>query len=226
MVKWFSNGVELNSPSPQQCVNVISELLKPDVNHVSIRLSSSAPDSTVVLLSQLYRIGLRQLEIHNSPLNDGCAYSISQSVSNNQLKLLDVRNTSLTSNGLTILAGAVKIDTSIERLVLSDEKINDEDIQQICEVVVANETLKDLTLSNCDITDNGIIDLSTSLQYNNTMTSLDLRRNLFTADGVYHLLEVLATSNSIKKVEIGKEHEGSSQKFKKYELIKNKLLFS
>ena len=113
---WYSNIglVQLNSPTPQDCVDVISQLAT-DIQHVRIDLQSSSPVSTVLLLSQIHQTKIRELFIADTSLDEQHMYCITQCLLNNQLKRLWLRNT---SNLLSSLTAAVSINTSLEELQL------------------------------------------------------------------------------------------------------------
>ena len=108
---WYSTGgVRLHSLTPQDCVNVISQL----VTDIQIYLYTSSPESTVLLLSQIHQTKIRELLIVGTSLDEQHMYCITQCLLNNQLKRLYLFNTKLTSN---LLSAAVSINTSLERVI-------------------------------------------------------------------------------------------------------------
>ena len=222
---WYSTGlVQLYSPTPQDCVNVISELVT-DIQHDSIYLDSSSPESTVLLLSQIHQTKIRELEIDNTSLDEQHMYCITQCLLNNQLKRLWLWNTELTSNLLSSLTAAVSINTSLERLQLEYEEITEDDVGRISKLLTVNKTLQRLDLYYCGISDSGIQSLSSSLLHNNTLTELDLRHNQFTSAGIQYLFHLLTTNNTIKRLYIDRKHESSSEQLNEYTQIKDRLVF-
>ena len=229
-MNWFSDGeVRLDSPTPQDCVDVISQLAT-DIQHDRISLHSSSPESTVLLLSQIHQTKIRKLEIYNTSLDEQHMYCITQCLLNNQLKRLYLINTKLTSNLLSSLTAAVSINTSLERLELVREEITEDDVGRISKLLTVNKTLQRLDLYNCGISDSGIQSLSSSLLHNNTLTELDLRRNnKFTSAGIQYLFHLLTTNNTIKRLYIDYKHRNSSEQFKEYSQytqIKDRVVFS
>ena len=220
---WSSNGVQLHSPTPQDCVDVISQLAT-DIQHDRIYLRYSSPESTVLLLSQIHQTKIRELEIYNTSLDEQHMYCITQCLLNNQLKRLYLYNTKLTSNLLSSLTAAVSINTSLERLELAREEITEDDVGCISKLTV-NKTLQRLYLYNCGICDSGIQSLSSSLLHNDTLTELDLRDNQFTSAGIQYLFHLLTTNNTIKRLYIDEEHRSSSEQLKEYTQIKDRLVF-
>ena len=225
---WGSTGlVQLISPTPQDCVDVISELAT-DIQHEydRIYLHSSSPESTVLLLSQIHQSSIRKLWIAHTSLDEQHIYCITQCLLNNQLKELCLNNTKLTSNLLSSLTAAVSINTSLERLELAYEEIIEDDVGRISKLLTANETLQKLHLINCGISDSEIQSLSSSLLHNDTLTELNLRRNQFTSAGIQYLFHLLTTNNTIKRLVIDYKHRNSSEQLKEYTQIKDRLVFS
>ena len=224
-VIWFSNEVQLISPTPQDCVDVISQLAT-DIQHDRISLYSSSPESTVLLLSQIHQTKIRELLIADTSLDEQHMYCITQCLLNNQLKGLYLRNTKLTSNLLSSLTAAVSINTSLERLELAYEEITEDDVGHISKLLTVNKTLQRLDLNYCDISDSVVQSLSSSLLHNNTLTELDLRGNQFTSAGIQYLFHLLTTNNTIKRLVIDYKHRSSSEQLKEYTQIKDRLVFS
>ena len=223
---WYSTGVELYSPTPQDCVDVISQLAT-DIQHDRIDIYTSSPESTVLLLSQIHQTKIRELEILATSLDEQHMYCITQCLLNNQLKRLRLWDTKLTSNLLSSLTAAVSINTSLERLQLWREEITEDDVGRISKLLTVNKTLQSLVLYNCGISDSGVQSLSNSLLHNNTLTVLNLcGHNQFTSAGIQYLFHLLTTNNTIKRLVIDKEHRSSSEQLKEYTQIKDRLVFS
>ena len=222
---WYRTRVQLNSPTPQDCVDVISQLAT-DIQYDYISLHYSSPESTILLLSQIHQTKIRELWIDNTSLDEQHMYCITQCLLNNQLKILDLYNTKLTSNLLSSLTAAVSINTSLEILELWREEITEDDVGRISKLLTVNKTLQRLDLNYCGISDSGIQFLSSSLLHNNTLTELDLRYNQFTSAGIQYLFHLLTTNNTIKRLVIDYKHRSSSEQLKEYTQIKDRLVFS
>ena len=222
---WSSTVVHLTSPTPQDCVDVISQLAT-DMQHDRIDLWYSSPESTVLLLSQIHQTKIRELKIADTSLDEQHMYCITQCLLNNQLKRLYLWNTKLTSNLLSSLTAAVSINTSLEILQLGREEITEDNVGRISKLLTVNKTLQSLVLYNCGISDSGIQSLSSSLLHNNTLTELNLSHNQFTSAGIQYLFHLLTTNNTIKQLVIDKEHRNSSEQLKEYIQIKDRLVFS
>ena len=219
---WYSDGVRLYSPTPQDCVDVISQLVT-DIQHDRVYLHYSSPESTVLLLSQIHQTKIRELEIDNTSLDEQHMYCITQCLLNNLLKELYLNNTKLTSNLLSSLTAAVSINTSLERLRLAYVDITEDDVGRISKLLTVNKTLRKLDLIDCGIGDSGIQSLSSSLLHNDTLTELNLRGNQFTSAGIQYLFHLLTTNNTIKRLYIDYKYRSSSKQLKEYTQIKDRL---
>ena len=220
---WSSTEVALNSPTPQDCVNVISDLELATDDSIYLRYSS--PESTVLLLSQIHQTKIRELVIADTSLDEQHMYCITHCLVNNQLKRLWLFNIKLNSNLLSSLTAAVSINTSLEILQLEHEEITEDDVNHISKVLTVNKTLQKLYLRNCGISDSVVQSLSSSLLHNNTLTVLNLCRNQFTSAGIQYLFHLLTTNNTIKRLYIDSKHESSSEQLKEYTQIKDRLIF-
>ena len=220
---WESIEVQLDSPTPQECVDVISELAS-NIEYESVCLYSSSPESTVLLLSQIHQTKISKLWIAYTSLDEQHMYCITQCLLNNQLTELWLWDTKLTSNLLSSLTAAVSINTSLEILQLVNVEITEDDVSHISKLTV-NKTLQRLDLINCGINDSGIQSLSSSLLHNNTLTELDLRRNQFTSAGIQYLFHLLTTNNTIERLFIDSKHRSSSEQLNEYTQIKDRLIF-
>ena len=224
---WYSYGVvQLNSPSLQDCVDVISQLITQmsNIKHDRVYLQYSFPDSTLLFLSQMYLTGVKELRISHTPINEEHMYCITHCLLNNQLKHLHLYNTKLTSNVLSILANAT--NTSLKTLEIAAEEITEYDVNCIGEILMVDKALQRLELWNCGITDNGIRSLSNCLLKNNTLVELNLCHNPFTSAGIQYLFCLLTTNNTIKRLVIDRElYKSSSEQLKEYTHIKHRLVF-
>ena len=223
---WGSIGlVELSSPTPQDCVDVISQLVT-DIQHDKIYLHSSFPESTVLLLSQIHQTKIRKLEIVDTSLDEQHTYFITQCLLNNQLKRLHLNNTKLTSNILSSLTAAVSVNTSLEILQIEREKIIEDDVSHISKSLTVNKTLKRLDLFGCGISDSGVQCISSSLLHNDTLFELNLRGNEFTSAGIQCLFHLLTTNNTIRQILLDYKYKSSSEQLEEYTKIRHRLFFS
>ena len=178
-VDWYSDWVCLNSPSPVDCEEVISEL---NNNHKRIELTSSSTHSTIVLLSspKLYTLTLKKLVIDDTPLPHDCIQYLCQLLTNNK---------------------------SIQELVIWDNSISDRGVADICKVLEHNSTITSLNLShNPLITSASAQALSHLLLNNSTLSELDLRWTSLSSESVLLLLQSLSVNKNMEKLRLDDRH--------------------
>ena len=196
-VYWYSNSVELYSPSPVHCEEVISKL---NNNHKRIELISSSTHSTVVLLSspKLYTLTLRELEIWRTPLPHDCIQYLCQLLTNNK---------------------------SIQELEIWDNSISDRGVADICKVLEHNSTITILNLSyNPLITSASAQALSHLLLNNSTLSELNLSGTSLSSESLLLLLQSLSANKNMKRLTLDYRHEKTCiNTYLYYHLIRHRV---
>ena len=151
-MNWVSTGVDLYSPSPQQCTSVVSELIDelPNVQHYEIYLRSSSADSTLLLLSQLHQTETRLVVISNTPLNDEHIYCLTQCLQlSNKLEELVLNNCNITDNGVKSLSNSLLHNNTLTRLYLDNNpQISSDGIQHLLHLLYNNKTIEYLVIDS------------------------------------------------------------------------------
>ena len=107
------------------------------------------------------------------------------------------RENQLSPVGTQILADAVRQNTTLEQLYISNYNLGTEGVRILAEALSAgnNKTIKQLCLGSNKIHDGGAIHLATMLEGNRTITHLYLSANDVSDQGFQRLMEVLCTTN-------------------------------
>ena len=196
-VNWVSDSVELLSPSPVDCEEVISKL---NNNHERIELNHSSTHSTVVLLSspKLYTLTLRELEIWGTPLPHDCIQYLCQLLTNNK---------------------------SIQVLYICSDSISDRGVADICKVLEHNSTITSLNLYNNPlITSASAQALSHLLLNNSTLSELNLRGTSLSSESLLHLLQSLSANKNMKRLTLDNRHkEACIKTYPNYHLIQDRV---
>ena len=247
-----SGSVTLRSPTPSQCITVIKELSNDTTQCEEIRLHSSSTDSTIILLSQLHNTNVKTLRICDTQLTMDTIQCLCNVINNNKLEFLYLHNTSLsTSGGVYLLTDAISTNTSLRELWLYGDRLTEDDMRNISQILTNNTTLQGLDLRYCNITDDGLIQLSNGLTHNNTLkelningnklitsttavcniinnsslTHVDLWNTSLPSDSIPQLLDTLSTNNTIKRLAINGQHKKRCQQHKNYQHIQHRLDF-
>ena len=198
-VNWGSDSVDLSSPSPVDCEEVISKL---NNNHKRIRLDYSSTHSTIVLLSspKLYILILRELVIYDTPLPHDCVQYLCQLLINNK---------------------------SIQELVIWYHSISDKGVADICKVLEHNSTITSLDLyKNRLITSASAQALSHFLLNNSTLSELDLRDTSLSSESLLLLLQSLSANKNMKRLRLDKRHkETCINTYPNYHLIQDRVVW-
>ena len=143
-----------------------------------ICLLSSHPDSTVAIISNLNKCTVWRLDVLNTPLNSNCVSILSETLKTNKTILeLWLRFSPLTADGIKQITDVLYFNTTLKNLRMWRIPITDEDTICLSNMLTTNTTLEKLTLFNCNITDNGVRYICDGLTKNQTLTKLNISGN-------------------------------------------------
>ena len=196
---WDSDRVYLDSPSPVQCNEVISNI---NNNHKRIYLHYSSTNSTVSLLSstKLHTLNLRRLKIYYTPLTNDCIQYLCILLTNNKtIQELDIRYHSISDRGVT----------------------------NICQALEHNSTLTSLDLSyNPLITSTSGQALSHLLLNNSSLVKLDLWKTSLSTESILLILQSLSNNNNIRRLRLDERHkETCINTYPNYHLIQDRVFW-
>ncbi|CAF0977089.1 unnamed protein product [Rotaria sp. Silwood1] len=122
---------------------------------------------------------------------------IKQAIIEKECTRLDLSHNFITSIGTSILADALKHNTTLEELDFHDNRISDIGVQSLTKILSSNTSIiKALGLGSNGITDKGVEYLAEMLKINRTVTWLALAGNQIGDRGVRLLANTLAHQNS------------------------------
>ena len=113
---------------------------------------------------------------------------------NNDHTLLELdlrRNDKIRDEGVTALAHAMKGNTTVQSLWLSNNLISDEGVTTLAHALKGNTTLQRLSLGNNQISDEGVTALAQAFKGNTTLQALWLYNNTISDEGVTTLARLL-----------------------------------
>ena len=137
------------------------------------------------------------IDLRNLGLDDADMGIVAeQAIIKKQCKRLYLQDNNITSHGASIIAAALKKNTVLEALNLSNNHVFDVGVRSLSEAVSSNNcSLQLLDLSSNDITDLGVRHLAEILRTNQTLIYLRLSSNKISGQGVQLLANVLARQN-------------------------------
>ena len=247
----------LDRPSVVESEDVISKLIKEQQTgkEWNIRLFSSSPESTAVIINNLNKCTVRRLDIWHTSLDSKCVSILSEILKTNKtIKRLWLVSSSLTG-GIKQVSDSLFNNETLEVLWLYNVTgITDEDMTHLSTILATNTTLKELWLTNCNITDNGVRYICEGLTKNQTLTTLNIGRNRqitsvststiadliqtttsltelclydtsLNNDDIKTICTSLTKNTTIRELWLSREHEEYCMKLDSYQLIKDRLVF-
>ena len=169
----------------------------------SIRLNSSSPESTAVIMSNLNKCTVWRLDIWDTPLDSKCVSILSEILKTNKtIKRLWLSFSSL-PGGIKQVSDSLFNNKTLEKLMLlyNVTGITDEDMTHLSTMLASNTTLKELRLSNCNITDNGVQYICEGLTKNQTLTKLNISGNQqITSVSTSTIADLIQTTTSLTEL--------------------------
>ena len=255
-VKWryYNTSVHLTSPRIEQCQDVMTRLIRElhTGKEWSLRLWSSSPESSWVVLNDLNNCTVRELEILNTPLDSDCALTLSEVLKTNAtLKTLLLRSSPF-NDGIKPVSDAFYINATIEVLEVYNITLTDEDTLHLSNMLTVNKTLKVLRLSN--ITDNGVRHICEGLAQNHSLITLNIGDNhqinsvststiaelihtttsltelyldntSLNNDDIQIICTTLTSNTTIQILYLSKKHEEYCEKLDGYHFLKDRIAF-
>ena len=253
-IRWRgSNGVDLHSPTSEQCEDVMSRLqLKKE--YWLIYLHSLSPESMLVIINNISKCTVDTLTIYDTKLDSKCVSKLSEVLSSNiKLQGLRLSSSSLTG-GIKQISDALVNNIILEVLSLRNICLTDEDITHLSDMIIVNKRLKTLDLENCNITDNSVRYICEGLTKNQTLTKLDISYNAqitsisastiadlintttsltelrlhgtsLNNDDIKTICTSLTKNTTIRKLFLSRQYEEYCKNLDSYQFIKDRVIF-
>lgn len=100
--------------------------------------------------------------------------NILEDIKSNKVTSLDLSYNDIDDNGAKLIADALKINTSLDWLILSNNKIRDKGAIAIADALKIHEFLTKLDVSCNDIRENGAKAIAAALKINKSLVSLNI----------------------------------------------------
>ena len=119
---------------------------------------------------------------------------------NNTLIELTLSDVIITAEELQILVKGIEVNTALQNVDLSHNKISDNGTVFFSECLKINKTLHKLNLSGNNITDEGAKRLAEAIQLNTTLQVLNISENQISKEGIMRIVEACAQSRTLHKL--------------------------
>ncbi|XP_074621745.1 uncharacterized protein LOC141880193 [Acropora palmata] len=121
---------------------------------------------------------------------------------NSSLSSLDLSDNSISDEGVNSLAQALRVNTSLSSLDLSSNSIGDEGANSLAEALRVNKSLSSLDLSWNSIGAEGANSLAQALRVNKSLSSLNLSLHFFADEGANSLAEALRVNTFLSSLDL------------------------
>lgn len=156
---------------------------------------------------------LKTLILYQNNINGNDCLELAEALCNNTLEHLNLAFNNLYSskyfnyNGIFQICNALKLNTSLEYLDLSGNKLKNNEIVYIISALKVNKTLKHLSLINSLVKsskfpDMGLLELVKSLNVNNSLQCLNLSYNYIETDIVIKIFEILKNNTGLQYINL------------------------
>ena len=161
----------------EQCEEVMSQLRNEQETrkHWEITIELSSSDILLIVLNNIDKCLVRELNIVDTPLNSHCVSILSHVLTYYEtIETLRLYSSPIPHNSLQMITDAMSSNTTLKTLMMSgDDTITDKDMPHLCKMLTVNTTLKQLEFNNChNITEFGRHHLSEILNHNKTLSNL------------------------------------------------------
>ena len=119
-----------------------------------------------------------------------------------QLVRLDFSSNSIDYDGAKVIADALKVNHSLEKLYLSWNNIGDDGAKMIADALKVNHSLKSLNLCSNNITADGAKKIADALIVNYSLESLNLHENNIGDNGAKVIADALKDNHSLEKLDL------------------------
>ena len=134
--------------------------------------------------------------------NNG-AITIAEAIQmNTTLQKLNISNNSISDDGAAAISDGLKNNNSLQELNISRNEITNEGAQYIAEAIQVNTTLEKINVSCNAISDDGAVAIIYSLQFNTSLQELNMSRNKITSEGAEKITEVIQVNTTLKHLDL------------------------
>ena len=120
-----------------------------------------------------------------------------------KLQTLEVRVGKRSAGNVFVLADVLKSNTTVIKLNLCDNDIDDAGAAGLADALKSNKTLKELNLGSNSIRDAGAKSLADALKSNKTLTELNLGSNSIRDAGAKSLADALKSNKTLTELNLG-----------------------
>lgn len=187
----------------EEMIKTIVPKIMKDAVHTMLDFENNiiGPDGVKALCDYLVTEGcpVKILDLRENPLtSEGASHIADMLTANTNLTTLHLGDAKIGSLGITFIARALERNTNLTDLYLDDNDLGDDELEILSASLKENKTLIRLDIANCrKITDRGLKLFSQrALHENSALRILDFNGSSITKVGVKTMIETLTKNNN------------------------------
>lgn len=172
------------------------------------KLATKEKYQNIKLEQQIEKSESGETILLNMNLTDEDVPVIIEKAINCECHRIELCGNHIKSNGIKILADALKTNTVLQELLLANNpNIGDKGAEYLVDLLINyNRTLKVLDLTDINLTNCGLALLSDAIKVNIQLRELRLGKNKFTHDGIKILADALKTNSTIINLDLSENN--------------------
>ena len=125
---------------------------------------------------------------------------------NTTLQKINISNNSISDDGAAAISNSLKVNSSLQELNISRNKITSEGTKYIAEAIQVNTILEKLDLSCNAVSDDGAAAISDSLKFNTSLQELNISHNGIANKGIKVIAKVIQINSTLQNIDVSKNH--------------------
>ena len=117
-------------------------------------------------------------------------------------KLMSLTLYKITNDGAIRIAEAIQVNTTLQKLNISNNSICDDGAARISNCLKYNVSLKELNISQNNITNRGIRVITKTIQMNSTLQNINISKNRISTEGLLYFMEAVKNNCTLRVVNI------------------------
>ena len=117
-------------------------------------------------------------------------------------RLISLILCNITNNGAITIAEVIQVNTTLQKLNISNNKISDDAVAAISDCLKFNTSLQELNISHNCITNGGIKLIAQAIQINSTLQNINISKNHMFTEGLLYFMEAVTNNCTLQIVNI------------------------
>jgi hypothetical protein len=169
------------------------------------QLKAKSGDCDVIeILAEVLKTNqtLTSLDILSGMDDDGCVLIANALIINHSLEKLNLSRNEITSTGCKAIGEMLKTNRTLKYLNICRNNLRDKGIKFICDAVMINPTLCHLDIYQTKMSSNGCALVAEMLRVNRTLTLIDIGDNNISDNDITVIADALKYNNTLNELDV------------------------